>query len=63
MRVDVPTLRCDRCKKTTQDQMVMGSYQQIVYYGMMPNDKKRWDLCLECWTAFKEWVGKGESDE
>ena len=50
MRVDVPTLRCDRCDVETQDINAMAAYQMIEHYHMSGRDK--WDVCPRCWSAF-----------
>lgn len=48
-RIDVPTLRCDRCLAVTQDINEMSSYQKLV---MFKDNKLTWDLCPECWQWF-----------
>lgn len=50
-RVNVPTLQCDRCKRTTQDLNEMGTYRKIMYYDMTPSNNLTWDLCPSCWCA------------
>lgn len=45
-RIDVPTMRCDRCLAVTQD---LKRYQKLV---MFKDDKRVWDLCPECWQWF-----------
>lgn len=51
MRVDVPTLRCDRCGNTTQDIEFMASFQKVGHYHMTGKDE--WDLCPGCWIEFR----------
>lgn len=51
MRVDVPTLQCDRCNATTQDTSVMMLFKKITHYHMSGHDD--WDLCPSCWKEFK----------
>ena len=53
-RVDVPTLRCDRCKVETQDLTEMARFQQIIRYHMSGHDE--WDLCPLCWADFRVFV-------
>lgn len=53
-RVDIPTLQCDRCKTTTQDTRVMGTYRVLTYYHMSGTDE--WDLCEDCWADFLSFV-------
>jgi hypothetical protein len=52
-RIDVPTLRCDRCKRETQDIDEMGKYQTLtgIYDGYQGASEK-WDLCPDCWKQF-----------
>lgn len=59
-RLDVPTLQCDRCKTTTQDIKVMGTYQQVRHSHMSGEDK--WDLCPTCWNAFQNFLGEIERE-
>lgn len=63
-RIDVPTLRCDRCGDTTQDTGEMAAYNTLIHYTM--SDKEDWDLCQVCWTSFHGWVAvieNGADDE
>ncbi len=55
-RVDIPTLKCDRCATTTQDTRVMGVYRKLTYSHM--SGREEWDLCASCWAAFRTWVGE-----
>jgi hypothetical protein len=58
MRVDVPTLRCDRCSFETQDQNLMGGFNTLKgQWNGYQGTKQEWDLCPECWKTFKMWVG------
>jgi len=50
-RVDVPTLRCDRCGFTTQDLSEMAKFQELMHYSQAPTASK-WDLCAACWIQF-----------
>ena len=57
MRIDVPTLRCDRCGETAQDESVMARFitlrgQWDEYQGT----KQRWDLCRHCFELFEDWI-------
>lgn len=54
MRVDVPTLRCDRCNNTTQDVKEMGSFCTLTHYHMSETDE--WDLCPRCWSLFLDFL-------
>jgi len=53
-RIDKPTLQCDRCKRATQNTREMGSFQKLTHYHTSGHDD--WDLCPECWTAFKRFL-------
>ncbi len=53
-RIDTPTLQCDRCKHTTQDIREMGSFQKLTHSHMSGRDE--WDLCKDCWLAFKSFI-------
>lgn len=57
MRVDVPTLKCDRCGHTTQDINEMGGYQSLtgMYHGYQGSQEK-WDLCPGCWSDYNAFV-------
>lgn len=57
MRVDKPTLMCDRCEVSTQDLVAMGSYIKLTHYHMSVNGRDEWDFCPDCWTAFKNFMG------
>lgn len=50
-RVDVPTMRCDRCKTVTQDLKEMGAYQTLTHYSVSGRIAK-WDMCPSCWKWF-----------
>lgn len=54
VRVDIPTLKCDRCATTTQDTREMGSFRALTYYHMSGEDK--WDLCPACWQDFQTFL-------
>ena len=56
MRVDVPTLQCDRCKTTTQDIRAMGSYVDLIHYPPSGGKELKWDLCQSCWRSFDDWM-------
>lgn len=49
-RVDVPTMKCDRCKLTTQNTNEMARYLRLTNYNMGGQDD--WDLCPACWRDF-----------
>lgn len=53
-RVDVPTLKCDRCGDTTQDTGLMRSFRKLTRHHM--SGKEEWDLCPLCWHLFIKWV-------
>jgi len=53
MRVDVPTLRCDRCRVETQDLAEMARFVKLTRDHMSGRDE--WDLCPSCWVAFGKW--------
>lgn len=59
MRLDVPTLQCDRCKKTTQNLQEMGTFQRIEHSHVSGTD--RWDLCRMCFIEFQTFL-KMEED-
>lgn len=54
-RVDVPTLKCDRCKDTTQDLGAMGRFATLRRSTI--GGEEEWDLCPTCWAAFRNFVG------
>lgn len=58
-RVDIPTLKCDRCESTTQDTRKMAYFKTLTYSHMSGDHK--WDLCPECWAAFTEWLADAEA--
>lgn len=45
-RIDIPTLRCDRCGGITQDQTEIDAYGSVQYEGA-PRD-----LCPSCLAGF-----------
>jgi hypothetical protein len=53
-RIDVPTLRCDRCKHTTQSISEMGRFYRLSATTM--GGTTEWDLCPECRVAFFEFI-------
>ena len=58
MRIDKPTLMCDRCRVQTEDLTEMGRYSKVVHEHM--SGRRLWDLCPPCFTDFREfmnWVG------
>ena len=59
-RIDVPTLQCDRCKKTTQNLTEMAAYPTVIHYHMSGED--RWDLCPRCWRDFTTFLKDGCDD-
>jgi hypothetical protein len=54
MRVDKPTLRCDRCKVETQDLAEMGRFNKLAHDHMSGRDE--WDLCPPCWGDFHDFL-------
>ena len=54
MRVDKPTLRCDRCGVETQDLAAMASFVTLTRYH--PSGKDDWDLCPSCWSDFCDFL-------
>lgn len=60
MRVDIPTLRCDRCGTTTQDLSEMGRFQKLSHSHMSGTDE--WDLCPACWAVFAKFMKGTEGD-
>lgn len=57
-RIDIPTLKCDRCGKTTQDTEEMGKYITIrnQWYGYDSKQSSEWDLCAECYGFFQHFI-------
>ena len=53
-RVDVPTLRCDRCEVETQDLVKMSRFAKLIRDHMSARDE--WDLCPLCWSSFLDFV-------
>jgi hypothetical protein len=58
MRVDVPTLRCDRCLTETQSLTEMAAFAVLRYPNM--GGEETWDLCGACWGHFLRWIGDAE---
>jgi hypothetical protein len=56
-RVDVPTLKCDRCGYTTQDTKEMISYKKLSRSHM--SGENSWDLCPACYLAFMKFIAGG----
>lgn len=54
MRVDVPTLRCDRCEHTTQNLNEMARYAKLSHSNM--GGTTDWDLCPDCWKEFNSFM-------
>lgn len=57
MRVDKPTLQCDRCKTETQDVKEMMRWQSMMHPHASGRDE--WDFCPECAKAFRAWLSGG----
>jgi hypothetical protein len=55
-RVDVPTLRCDRCRVTTSNRTEMGRFRQITHEVRSEKGPERWDLCPECDREFHRFM-------
>lgn len=55
-RVDVPTLKCDRCGRQTQDVDEMIHWPALV---RSRPDSNRWDLCSMCWMEFANFMTRG----
>ena len=58
-RVDVPTLKCDRCGHMTQDVSAMGRFGVLTNYHM--SGKHERDLCPNCWKKFHEFINTKEA--
>lgn len=56
-RVDVPTLKCDRCGHMTQDTAEMGRFGVIRHTNM--GGETQWDLCPVCWKLFHVFLREG----
>lgn len=54
-RVDVPTLRCDRCWVVTQDVKEMGRFHRLMHPSGDMMGTEDWDVCPACWEAFMVW--------
>ncbi len=54
MRIDTPTLQCDRCKYTTQDLQEMGKFHKITENTM--SGIYQWDLCFDCYRRFINFI-------
>lgn len=50
MRLDKPTLQCDRCGFTTTDLHIMGTFSQLETTHM--TTRETWDLCSPCYRQF-----------
>lgn len=50
-RIDVPTLKCDRCGLTTQDTSEMIKFSKLEQPHMSGRDT--WDLCPTCSEDFR----------
>lgn len=52
-RIDIPTLKCDRCLVTTQDDSEMSKFRTLTgMYDKYQGAEERWDLCPTCWRDF-----------
>jgi hypothetical protein len=62
MRLDVPTLQCDRCKNITEDITEMGKYRSLTgMYDGYQGSHEKWDLCPPCYTKFiDEFISGGD---
>lgn len=60
-RIDVTTLRCDRCGYTTQDPLKSWRKFRHLRTDWSEYDKKKaeWDLCPDCFAGFKDYMKKG----
>lgn len=57
VRVDVPTIQCDRCKNTTQDMDEMSKYQKLTgMWNGYGSTKQEWDLCSKCYKEFTNFI-------
>jgi hypothetical protein len=54
MRVDVPTLRCDKCGFETQDIKEMSYFNKLQHSHM--SGETVWDLCPKCWIEFRNFI-------
>lgn len=54
MRIDKPTLMCDRCEQATEDLAEMGRFATI--YRSTVGGETSWDLCPSCFADFGTWV-------
>lgn len=56
-RIDVPTLQCDRCKLTTQDQREMIKFKSVNWHSdIMGAQTFKKDLCSTCFENFQEFM-------
>lgn len=60
-RIDVPTLQCDRCKTSTQDENEMSRFRSLTgMYDKYQGASEKWDLCATCWRDFLRFIqGEG----
>ena len=51
MRIDRPTLMCDRCQNATEDLGAMAEFTTLRRSTIGGEDA--WDLCVACWLDFQ----------
>jgi hypothetical protein len=54
MRIDIPTLKCDRCGFTTQDLPEMARFIKVEQPHA--SGTETWDLCFDCRVAFGKFI-------
>lgn len=58
MRIDTPTLKCDRCGYTTTDLSEMVTFITLTHSHV--SGEKTWDLCPMCRDEFEVFTRGGE---
>lgn len=58
MRIDKPTLMCDRCQHATEDLVEMSEFASI--YRSTIGGRHDWDLCPSCYDSFHEFLNPVE---
>lgn len=57
MRVDIPTLKCDRCEHITRNSGEMDKYRSLTgRYDGYQGSHEKWDLCPECWSDYNAFI-------
>jgi len=60
-RINVPTVKCDRCGLTTSDTQEMFKFQKLASDGRDMGFPITYDLCPACSEDFKKFIANKEN--